>query len=193
MGPPLTIKAASAHHVIKSSIEQDMKEVRMAEEEQKRELLLDFRTITTMLSGLQEFSPQVQTLSQPEGSPNSARKTESRILNALATLFVRRHEVVAVVSCGPHTYGSIEMVVVESSDHDDVTKRAESLAAQNGWHNSKIEEYAELVDDDVTKRAGYLAVQNARHDSKTTAWKTFPSITRSDIIEESSVTEVVLK
>jgi hypothetical protein len=72
------------------------------------ELILAFRTITTMLSYIQRETPSSRAKPRPS---DAAQRYELKILNALATLLVRENEVVAVVANPASHPGSIEVIV----------------------------------------------------------------------------------
>jgi hypothetical protein len=68
--------------------------------------ILAFRTITTMLS----YIYRAKTFSDTARSPNRERCQELKILNALATIMVREHEVVAVVAKPPDGSGITQVI-----------------------------------------------------------------------------------
>lgn len=106
-----------------------------AGQNEKDELLHDFRTITTMLQVLRQHSP----LSLPPPPPPQPKSTELRVLNALATLFIQHRGVVAVASTGRHPYDDVSLVAVESASRLNVAGGVKSL--------------------------GYVTIQNARHNA----------------------------
>ena len=71
------------------------------------ELILAFRTITTMLSYIQRQTPSSEAKPRPT---DTDQRHELKILNALATLLVRENEVVAVVAKPASHVGSIEVI-----------------------------------------------------------------------------------
>lgn len=88
-----------------------------SEAAEKDKLLLDFRTITTMLQALGIYSDIPPPRQKPKTSKPATVANELRVLNALATLFVRRNGVVAVASTGGHPYGDdVNVLAVESKD-----------------------------------------------------------------------------
>lgn len=76
--------------------------------------ILAFRTITTMLSLIN--SPTEITRSGKKGGPSKDERRDLKLLDALAALTVRRHEIVAIMSTGNNQFGLEVLVSVNNMD-----------------------------------------------------------------------------
>lgn len=72
------------------------------------ENILAFRTITTILSKIQQTTSFKYTTVKPS---SKEERQELRVLNALATIMVMNHEVVAVVTNQSDVPGKLEVVI----------------------------------------------------------------------------------
>jgi len=152
----------------------------------QEQLLLMFRTITTMLSALPALHGQLR-LKDPKS--NKSRR-DVRLLSALATLLVRNHEVTAVVMQSISTAaGNIGVLATaraedsvdggtfqsDSQDHDPASHATTNdTTFELDQEDIDFKQLHEACDDDDDEDATphiphnrdltYIAVNNTRHD-----------------------------